>query len=183
MYTFYDEPVGTYRPGEYRIKHVTEHWEARQCAQLRRDVFCVEQGVFADDDRDAIDDIAVAIAAVACTAGMPEQVVGTVRIHQRSPRQWSGSRLAVAMEYRGVAWLGGELIRHAVCTAHALGCDEFLAQVQAQNVRLFERLHWQSIEQVMIHGRLHALMRADLSRYPPRTATEICFAKAARRAA
>lgn len=183
MYAHYDGEWPAYSPGEYRIKHVTEEWERGQCAQLRRDVFCKEQRVFDVDDRDAVDDIAIPIAILYCTAGMPDQVVGTVRIHEQAPQQWAGSRLAVAAEFRGAGWVGAELIKHAVCTAHARGCKEFLAHVQIQNVRLFQRLHWEKLADESLHGRPHALMRADLAAYPARLSTEVRFVKALRRVA
>lgn len=170
-------------PNEYRIRHATEGWERRGCAELRRAVFCEEQRVFENSDVDPTDEIAIPIAAVACVIGVPEQVVGTVRIHESEPRVWWGSRLAVHEHFRGVASIGKELIRHAVCTAHARGCDRFLAYVQEQNVRLFRHLHWSLLEMASIHGRPHGLMQADLSRYPPRQATDIRLVNAAVRAA
>jgi putative N-acetyltransferase (TIGR04045 family) len=172
-----------YLPGEFRIKHAVEPWELAECARLRRDVFCEEQGIFDGNDRDAIDEHATPIAAIACVAGMPEQVVGTVRIHIDRDNCWYGSRLAVRDAYRGVAWIGRELIIHAVTTAHARGCTRFLAHVQQRNVRLFERLHWQTLQRIELHGRPHALMQADLNWYPPRIATEIMFVLARQRAA
>ena len=84
-----------------------------------------------------------------------------------SPGLWWGSRLAVRRAFRQSSQLGTELIRLAVSSAHALGCREFLAHVQAQNVPLFERLHWQVLDEMVLHGRVHALMRADLVHYPP----------------
>ena len=38
--------------------------------------------------------------------------------------------------------IGATLIRLAVSSAHALGCETFLAHVQSQNVPLFRALHW-----------------------------------------
>jgi putative N-acetyltransferase (TIGR04045 family) len=154
-------------PGDYRIKHAGAAWERQACAVLRRAVFCGEQGIFEDDDADALDHIALPIAAIACVAGMPDQVVGTVRIHQGVPGQWRGSRLAVHPDYRRSAWLGSELIAHAVRTAHARGAEQFLAQVQVRNVRLFESLHWRSLQAINVEGRPHVLMQADLAHYPP----------------
>ena len=46
-------------PAEYRVKFATEPWERRQAAALRRKVFCEEQRIFANDDRDAIDEFAI----------------------------------------------------------------------------------------------------------------------------
>ena len=94
-------------------------------------------------------------------------MLGTVRIHRAAPGLWWGSRLAVQRPWRAHRRLGSTLIRLAVSSAHALGCTEFLAHVQAQNVPLFERLHWTTLDRQTIHGRPHALMRADLAEYPP----------------
>jgi putative N-acetyltransferase (TIGR04045 family) len=69
--------------------------------------------------------------------------------------------------FRSQGHLGATLIRLAVSRAHALGCKIFLAQVQMQNVPLFEKLGWTALEETAVHGRPHARMRADLGRYPP----------------
>ncbi len=162
-------------PSEYRIKLVSEEWERSACAALRRAVFCQEQGLFDLDDRDAIDRDALILAAVACIAGQPDSIVGTVRIHHEADGLWLGSRLAVIPAMRGVAWLGTELIRHAVCSAHARGCQRFEARVQVQNVRRFESLHWTSLERIEVCGRPHVRMRAELAQYPPRPQAEVIF--------
>jgi putative N-acetyltransferase (TIGR04045 family) len=162
-------------PGEYRVKHTDNEWELAACHALRREVFCEEQHVFEEDDHDAIDDNAIAIAVLSCVAGIPDQVVGTVRIHQAEPGLWYGSRLAVHHDYRRAGWLGKHLILHAVCTAHARGCTRFLATVQRQNVRLFKRLHWEEIDSIEVQGRPHALMQAELAHYPPRPQNEVRY--------
>jgi len=95
-------------------------------------------------------------------------VVGTVRIHRgEAEGEWWGSRLAVHPAFRSQGHLGVTLIRLAVSRANALGCDDFFAQVQMQNVPLFRKLGWQLLEETSVHGRPHARMRADLGRYPP----------------
>ena len=126
----FDAPPFRFLPGEYRVRRATAAWEHAGCARLRRAVFCDEQGIFDGDDRDAIDAHAIPLAAIACVAGQPEVVVGTVRIHRDADGMWWGSRLAVHADYRRSAWLGSALIRFAVGHAHALGCRRFLAQVQ-----------------------------------------------------
>lgn len=154
-------------PSEFRIKWVTLEWEAEQAYQLRRAVFCTEQGIFAGDDRDAIDERAQLLVALSCVAGLPEQVVGTVRIHDEDDGLWFGSRLAVDAQFRSQGQLGATLIRLAVASAHARGCHTFLAHVQSQNVPLFRRLHWNILREETLLGRPHHLMQADLSWYPP----------------
>jgi len=163
-----------YHPGDYRIRIASERWERAGCAALRRAVFCAEQGIFAGDDTDAIDAQALPIAAMSCWGGQPDDVVGTVRIHRGdAPGLWWGSRLAVRSDYRRAAWLGSQLIEHAVCSAHGRGCTEFRATVQVQNLRLFERLHWRSLAAIEVQGRPHVLMQADLAHYPPRVVDEV----------
>jgi putative N-acetyltransferase (TIGR04045 family) len=158
-----------YTPTEYRIKWTTLPWEADEAHKLRRAVFCIEQGIFVGDDRDEIDERAQQLVAVSCIAGMPEQVVGTVRIHQEEPGVWFGSRLAVHAAFRRHGKIGATLIRLAVTSAHALGCQTFLAHVQSQNVPLFRALHWDALSQEMLLGRSHHLMQAQLEHYPPCT--------------
>jgi putative N-acetyltransferase (TIGR04045 family) len=163
------EPVAPYRPSHFRVKFATAPWERRACAALRRQVFCTEQGLFAGDDRDALDGHAIPICAFSTLAGEADAVVGTVRIHPAAerPGEWWGSRLAVSPAYRGTAALGAGLIQVAVASAHARGCTRFLAHVQARNVTLFQALHWTRLDAVDLHGHPHHLMQADLSAYPP----------------
>jgi putative N-acetyltransferase (TIGR04045 family) len=78
---------------------------------------------------------------------------------------------AVASNWRGVPGLSAGLIRMAVCTAHTLGCQKFLANVQRQNVPLFRRLHWKSIGMIDVCGLPHHLMQADLEHYPPQASS------------
>lgn len=164
------EPVQDFVHTEFRIKFAAGDWERRQALRLRRSVFCLEQQLFANDaqaDGDAIDAHAIPIVAFACVAGLSEQIAGTVRIDERAPGIWYGSRLAIHPAFRGHAGLAAALIRLSVCSAHARGCTQFFAQVQSQNVRLFRRLHWQSIDESMIHGKPHHRMQAALDWYPP----------------
>lgn len=134
---------------------------------LRSRIFCEEQQLFAESDRDDKDAIAYPIAAVAHTGEACGQVVGVVRILEESPRVWYGGRLGVDAAFRRQNQIGKGLIWKAVTTAHAWGCDRFLATVQIQNVRFFQRLHWQSIGELEIRGLAHHLMQADLSYYQP----------------
>lgn len=156
-----------FQPCSFVIKPASAAWESTQAYALRRAVFCDEQGLFSGDDRDAIDARAQLLVAVAQVAGMPDHVVGTVRIHEQTPGTWYGSRLAVDRDYRRHGGLGSGLIELAVRTAHSRAARVFLAHVQAPNVPLFVRLHWQSLEEVTLHGMAHHFMRANLTHYPP----------------
>jgi putative N-acetyltransferase (TIGR04045 family) len=151
----------------YRICAAAEPWMQAGAAALREQVFVQEQGVFTGHDRDAIDEIALPLVAIAEDAAGGPRVAGTVRIHESAPGIWWGSRLAVAPEWRRVGRLGAELIRLAVGTARARGAVEFHAHVQQQNVVLFRRLHWAVAAEVDLHGRPHAHMLASLAHYTP----------------
>jgi putative N-acetyltransferase (TIGR04045 family) len=177
------DPFAPFLANDFQVKFATEQWERRAAAALRRTVFCAEQGLFGADDRDEIDDAVIPIVAVSLLGGTADEVVGTVRIHQPEPGLWWGSRLAVDAKYRRVGALGASLIRLAVCSAHARGCRSFLAHVQAQNVALFRRLNWETLEEVELHGMAHHRMRADLAAYPPIATPETGFRSFARRAA
>jgi putative N-acetyltransferase (TIGR04045 family) len=168
--TAFCELPQSFAPCEFRIKWADGGWEINAARRLRRAVFCDEQRLFAGDDLDAVDAHAQPLVALSCVGGMPEAVVGTVRIHAAEDRAsgiWWGSRLAVDAGYRHVGRIGATLIRLAVCSAHARGARVFLAHVQAQNQALFEKLHWKTLKAETLHGRPHLLMQADLDQYPP----------------
>ncbi|PAL21158.1 histone acetyltransferase [Acetobacter syzygii] len=155
-----------FAPMEYVVSIARTPWERHAYHRLRQQVFCNEQQIFMDDDYDEVDLTAIPIIATCYMAGMPDQIVGAVRIHESVPGIWHGSRLAVHAEHRKLGRIGAELIRMAVSTAHGLGARQFFAQVQEQNVLFFRRLHWKSLGVTTLHGLLHHDMEADLSRYP-----------------
>lgn len=152
---------------DFIIRAASQPWELAGVRDLRHRVFVEEQRIFSATDRDATDNTALPLVAISTLASEADQVVGTVRIHEDSPRIWRGSRLAVTESHRRMGRLGAELIRLAVCTAHGRGCDRFLAQVQMQNVNLFKRLHWRPLREIRVHGVAHTEMQADLAAYPP----------------
>lgn len=176
-----------WRPRDFVFKIASTPDELEGYWALRREVFCEEQHVFeGDGDRDAVDEHAIPIICATLLAGMVDQVVGTVRIDERQPRLWYGSRLCVARDfrrltemspsvsvrshqpvYRGFGAIGAGLIYKAVSTANRLGCDTFLADVQEQNARFFQRLHWRRLGERQLHGRPHVHMQAELEHYPP----------------
>ena len=167
------ELPAAFTPCDFRVRWAGNDWELDQARRLRRAVFCVEQGVFVGDDTDAVDarahvSFTKTLVAVSQVGGMADQVVGTVRLHvDDTDGAWWGSRLAVHAAFRHHGRLGATLIRLAVSSARALGCERFLAHVQWQNLPLFEQMHWQLLREVSLHGRPHALMQAGLGHYPP----------------
>src|ERR1700728_2038731 len=157
------EPFERFSASEFRVKFAASRWEREGAYALRRQVFCGEQGLFGQDDRDAVDDYAITLVALSMLGVAADQVVGTVRIHEDEPGLWRGSRI------------GATLIRLAVSSAHAMGCRTFLAHVQAQNALMFQQMHWETMAEVELHGRPHVKMRADLDFYPPCHTPEIGY--------
>jgi putative N-acetyltransferase (TIGR04045 family) len=164
-------PYGAaFRP--YLAAHVSygfarEGWELAESWALRRAVFCEERGLFAceADERDNHDMHALPIIAVAHCAGTPERVVGAVRIFESQTGVWYGGRLAVEAAYRARGSVGAGLIHTAVTSARARGCTRFLATVLEPNARYFQRFHFVSLAPLLLCGRRHVLMQADLSAY------------------
>lgn len=177
------EPFAPYHASEFQVKFATSDWERGQARALRRAVFCEEQQIFVDDDRDAIDEYAIPIVALSMMGIAADRLVGTVRIHEPEPGLWWGSRLAVDQEFRKIGALGATLIRLAVSSATAMGCHTFLANVQVQNGLLFRRLHWDIVEEFEIYGKAHLRMKADLAYYPPCITPEAGFVALPKKAA
>lgn len=146
----------------------TEPWQLVGYRELRRQIFAQEQRLFEGSDFDEHDSHALPIVAESQIAGMPDQVVGVVRIYRSEPGTWYGGRLGVRREFRRFGAIGSALIASAVSNAHALGCQRFLATVQLANVRYFERHHFRVLRGVEVRGLPHQLMQADLAAYPPR---------------
>ena len=150
----------------YSFKLALSDSEIQDYFELRRQIFCEEQELFEQHDRDKIDRHAYPIVAIAHQENQPNRVVGVVRIYEDSERHWYGGRLGVHPDFRRGWRIGKGLIQKAVTTANTWGCDEFLATVQLQNVRFFTRLHWDSLKEIEIVGQPHHLMSADLDYYP-----------------
>lgn len=151
---------------EIVAKLAAEPWQVAQYRRLRSEIFAREQGLFEESDFDEHDRYAHPIVAESQIAGMPDRVVGVVRIFEQQGGLWYGGRLGVHQDYRRSGSVGTALITCAVSTAHTWGCRRFLATVQEQNVRYFERHHFRQLEPLEIRGRVHCLMQADLERYP-----------------
>jgi putative N-acetyltransferase (TIGR04045 family) len=146
---------------------VSESWELDGYYRTRRAIFAEEQRLFEESDVDEHDAHATPIVATSQIAGMPDEVVGVVRIYETVPGVWYGGRLGVCREYRRRGSVGAALIHTAVSTAHAWSCRRFFATVQAPNVRYFEHNHFRVLESIELRGRPHALMEADLMAFPP----------------
>ena len=159
----------------YEFKLAVTPAEIAAYFALRQAIFAEEQQIFQGDDVDEWDAIAYPIIAVMSNS-QPDlhshlqpipKVVGVVRIYEVESGLWYGGRLGTHPEYRKGWQIGKGLIEKAVTTANTWGCEQFLATVQMQNVRFFQRLHWRSLQEKTLCDRLHHLMEADLVHYQP----------------
>jgi putative N-acetyltransferase (TIGR04045 family) len=148
----------------------SEPWQLAAYRRLRRDIFVAEQGLFEGSDGDEHDAQATPIVALSQVAGAPDEVIGVVRIYSTGADTWFGGRLGVAQHYRARRIVGTALIFAAVATARAWGCQQFLATVQARNVRYFEQHRFARVEPIELFGHAHWLMRAELDAYPSEVA-------------
>ncbi|GEL21032.1 GNAT family acetyltransferase [Pseudonocardia asaccharolytica DSM 44247 = NBRC 16224] len=109
---------------------------------IRRSVFVLEQGVFAESDHDSRDDHATTLHVVGFVDGLPGGVVRLFPLDPSNPAgEWQGDRLAVLPEFRS-SGLGRPLVRFAVATAARLGGSRMIAHVQPANRTFFRRLGW-----------------------------------------
>ena len=133
---------------------------------VRHAIFVEEQQLFDGTDVDEHDADAIPIVAIDSQTGA---VIGAVRCYRAGGDVWYGGRLAVLPVYRhSAAAIGAHLCRVAEATVIAHGCRQFLAYIQSQNVRFFQRLGWRPIgEPVNYHGQPHQLMQASLAAAQP----------------
>lgn len=145
--------------GEFRFKIAETSKELEEYFRLRNEIFVKEQKIFPETDVDQYDRDAAHIIAIDALTG---KVVGTVRCYKKEEDTWFGGRLGAAPTYRN-GQIGPNLVRLAVKTVRSNGCKRFLAYIQPQNLRFFERLGWKTVgESVIYHGLPHQLMEADL---------------------
>jgi putative N-acetyltransferase (TIGR04045 family) len=155
----------------YHFKLAVTSQEVSTYFALRHAIFLEEQGLFQGSEVDDLD--AIAYPIIALDTARNNAVVGVVRIYETEPGLWYGGRLGVHPDYRRVGHIGKGLIYKAVTTANTWGCHQFLATVQLQNVRFFQRQHWHSLEELVLCDRPHHLMEADLNFYPPTIETRL----------
>jgi putative N-acetyltransferase (TIGR04045 family) len=127
--------------------------------RIRRAVFVEEQGIFADDDRDAWDDDAVKVVAE-----LGGRIVGAVRLYPLDEAGlWKGDRLAVLRKARPLR-VGAPLVRFAVATAGERGGSRMIALIQLRNVPFFRSLGWTALgAESDYRGTTHQEMTIALS--------------------
>ena len=157
--------VRPFRSPAIETRVADEAWQLRGYWRLRRQIFSEEQQLFPGSDQDERDASAIPIVALSLSAGMPDAVVGVVRIYPAGGSEWYGGRLGVSPLYRRHGVVGESLIRAAVGTAKGAGCTRFLATVQLANVRYFTRHHFEALGRESVCGVPHAVMRANLEAF------------------
>ena len=137
---------------------------------VRHAIFVAEQAMFHGSDVDEYDADPATLHLVAVNS-VDGEVVGAVRCYTTGDDIWYGGRLAVLEGYRRhPAAIGPNLCRLAEASVVERGCRRFLAYIQMQNVRFFQRLGWTVVgDPADYHGQLHQLMAASLalSRFEP----------------
>lgn len=147
---------------KYIVKIAETEEELKQYFRIRHDVFVKDQNVFSKTDKDDYDKEAIHIIAIEKST---DNIVGVVRCYRKERNTWFGGRLGAAPGYRN-GRVGPHLVRFAVSTAKAKGCLKFLAFVQLNNVKFFQRLDWKAIgDPVIYQGVPHHLMEANLDSY------------------
>lgn len=145
--------------GGFTFKIAETAKELEEYFRLRHEVFVQEQNIFPETDVDQYDRDAVHIVAIEESTG---KVVGAVRCYKKEEDTWFGGRLGAAPAYRN-GQVGPSLVRLAVKAVKSKGCKKFLAYIQPQNVKFFERLGWKAVgEPAVYQGLPHQLMEADL---------------------
>ncbi|MCP1136238.1 GNAT family N-acetyltransferase [Paenibacillus polysaccharolyticus] len=146
-----------------KVKLAVTEQEIQKALSLRRQVFVEEQHLFDATDEDEHDEDSFFI-----NAWKTESILmGTVRCYpdQEDPFVWWGGRLAVRAEYR-LRGIGVYLIEAAVEEMKLRRVRRFLAQVQQQNVKLFEKLGWVTVGDVFwVCDHPHQIMEANLHVY------------------
>lgn len=132
--------------------------EIRKVFEIRREVFVVEQNLFADTDRDGDD-----LRSLYLIALMDGEITGVVRVFPTSDHAWVGGRLAVRKKYRGTR-VGYLLVKGAMRLVKEKRCSSFTAMIQEENINFFKRIGWRPFGEILIyHGKRHVWMEADLS--------------------
>jgi putative N-acetyltransferase (TIGR04045 family) len=132
--------------------------EQERAFEIRKEVFVLEQKIFADSDVDEND-----AKSIYLVVEWNNQVVGTVRFFPVNQNgHWIGGRLAIRKEYRNTG-AGELLVREAMQCVKNRGCTKFTAHIQLENVPFFSRVGWKIVEPVKDYfGKSHQLMEANL---------------------
>lgn len=137
--------------------------ELEEYFHLRNQIFVEEQKIFNDSDIDEYDtDPIHEVIHIIALRESDNKMVGGVRCYKKEDNTWFGGRLSAAQGHRN-GKVGAGLVKFAVDTIKTTDCNTFLAYVQPQNVRFFQRLGWSKVGEVEIYqDQPHQLMKANI---------------------
>jgi predicted GNAT family N-acyltransferase len=133
------------------VRPARDEREVAAALDLRHEVFCVEQGVTLDEERDGRDEEAVHLVAV--DDGV---VIGTCRLLVEGTTVKLG-RMAVARSRRGLG-LARALLREADGQARALGGERIVLGAQLTAQALYERAGYEPYGEVFLDAGLEHVM-------------------------
>jgi putative N-acetyltransferase (TIGR04045 family) len=117
----------------FRVHIARDSSEIAAALALREQVFCVEQRVPVDADRDGLDDQAIHVVALD-----DDGVVGTCRVVFEAPGVARFGRLCVRRDARGRG-LAGALLAEAEREASAAGARRMVLHAQTSALSLYRR--------------------------------------------
>ena len=133
------------------VRPARDQAEVDAALGLRYDVFCIEQGVSLDDERDARDDEALHLVAV--DGGV---VVATCRLLSEGPEVKLG-RMAVAPSHRGRR-LAAALLVEADARARELGARRIVLAAQLNAQAVYERAGYAPYGEVFLDAGIEHVM-------------------------
>src|ERR1700730_10391324 len=119
---------------ELDIRWARDRCEVTLALRVREEVFCAEQGVPRELERDGLDEHAMHLLAMDRRS---QAAVGTLRL-LTAGGQAKGGRVAVMPEWRGRG-IASRLLGLALERARSLGCAEARLASQLDTRRLYER--------------------------------------------
>lgn len=153
-------------PAPFLVQVADSTAELRRYAELRRDAFVREQGLFDGDDADERDADPRTLVLLARDA--QGEVLGGVRLgpvdSSRDIGWWRGGRLVVSPAGQRTHGVGAALVRAAAAHAETGGALRFDATVQLRVQHFFERLGWTAVADVVVADRPHVLMNWPIGR-------------------
>jgi predicted GNAT family N-acyltransferase len=139
------------------VRPARDEKEVVGALDLRHEVFCVEQGVSLDDERDGRD--ADAVHLVVVEDGV---VIGTCRLMVEGTTVKLG-RMAVARSRRGLG-LARALLGEADARARALGGERIVLGAQLGAQPLYERAGYEPYGEVFLDAGIeHVMMGRTLA--------------------
>jgi putative N-acetyltransferase (TIGR04045 family) len=118
----------------FRVHIAHDSREIAAALALREEVFCVEQGVPLDADRDGLDDQAIHVVAVEEHGAL----AGTCRVVLEGPGSARFGRLCVRRDARGLG-LAAALLAEAERQATAAGARRMVLHAQTSALSLYRR--------------------------------------------